>query len=176
MKEQTFSIKSKLYVKPKRTSFIIKQVLSICLIITLIMGIIKIIFDGLSISIVGEMVLAFIVVSGYNSKTDLKPHYESTIADINFNDYQITIEYKQIEKYYKDTVWIIKTNEVNTMEFSDKLNCLHIIGNVYVMNKNKNAIIRQEKEHFLYIEKGFEQDILSEVNKICEISIKFMDR
>ena len=66
--ENTYLINSKLYVKPKPASFIFRILLNIFFAVYLLASIVMILFEGVSIGIVGGICLVVFIVLTYNQR------------------------------------------------------------------------------------------------------------
>lgn len=175
--ENVFSIRSKAYVKPLFRNVLFKQLLNICLAITLFAGIVQILFDGISIRGLGQMALAYVVVKGYNSRPKANEHYEPTIADIEVDSDKIVVDYKQIKGYkYSTSAIEVKYNDITALEYSDQNCYLHIVGNICIKEKETGAINEQIREYDLYLEKGMEEEILACIEKNSNLKIRYLDR
>lgn len=172
-----FTIRSKINVKPKKSAYVFKIILNICLAITMVAGIVKILFDGLEIATLGTMALAFIIVSIYTKRPSASEHYEFALVDISISNAEIKMIYRQIESYKnKDVEVMMPVSQINILEFSDQLCCLHICGKVLFKSDAKSTNVEEYTEHFLYLEQGQEREILSTFQQATGVAIKYMDR
>lgn len=171
--EKRYHIRSKLYVKPVKSKFVFKIILDLCLFFFMLSGIIKIIFDGISIHTVGLMCLAVIIVSAYRANPKSGTHYEVSLAEIVISSSQIKLVYHQIKTPdEKDTEFEIDTDQITALEYSDRLCCLRIGGSI----TQKHLEADKKEEFFLYLEKGSEQEILKSIQEVVPIQITYMDR
>ena len=174
---QKFTIKSKINVKPKKRAYILKILLNVCLAVTMIAGIIKIIFDGIDIATLGTMALAIVIVSLYQKRPSANEHYEFAFVDAIINNTEINLVYHQVDSSRNNDISIMMpTSQITNLEFSDQLCCLHICGKVLCKKTGRAESVEEYNEHFLYLEKGTEQEILSAVQHAVGISVKYMDR
>lgn len=174
--ENKFDIRSKLYVKPTKGKAAFRILLWIVLVIVLISGIITIISEGMSIGTVGYMALAFIIVSGYSKRPANNPRYEPTYATVTIGEQEVSIEYKQLGKRFENLVWTVRYDSMTTLEYSDQLECLHILGDVIIRDIVSGDIQEEKNEHLLYIEKGKEYAILTALENASGEKIIFVDR
>lgn len=174
--KNVFNIKSKVYVKPKRSTYLFKQILNICLIFVLIVGIMQLILDGISIGVIGEIALAIFIVTSYNKRPTVNPHYESSVIEIEIDSEKMNVEYKQLEdSIYANKILEIRYEDVFALEYSNQLCCLHIMGHILVKDKYSETICEHIKDHYLYLERGMEKEILSCIEKNINLKIKYMD-
>lgn len=175
--EKRYKFRSKLYVKPAKVKFLFKILLNICLIIFLIAGFIKIIFDGIGINSVGTICLAVIIVGAYNANLSNKAHYEISVAELVIHPFQINIIYNQIKMLNgKSVEFEIYTKEITALEYSNQLCCLHIVGCITLKYNDSKEKIRKKSDHFLYLENGMENEILGVIQEVVPVQIKYMDR
>lgn len=140
-------------------------------------GIFKIIFDGLDISTLGTMALAIVIVSLYKKRTDNNEHYEFALVDATISDSDIVLIYRQIESYKNyDLEYRISKASITTLEYSDRLCCLRICGKIIRELHDGKQKVEELSEHYLYLEKGTEIDVISAVRESTCVSVKYMDR
>lgn len=172
-----YTIRSKVSIKPKKKAYLLKILLNICLVIVMIAGIIKIVFDGLDIGTIGVMALTIVIVSLYNKKPSNVEHYEFALVDASFSNDALTLIYRQIESYKnKDYQVNIPLSEITALEFSDCLSCLHICGKITSEVIGGNKKMDTYHDHFLYLEQGMEEDFIASIQTASGIRVKYMDR
>ena len=175
--EQEFTIRSKINVKPKRGTYIFKILLNICLAATMAAGIIKIIFEGVDIATLGTMALAVIIVSAYKKRPSVNEHYEFALVNAVINNAEIKLLYHQVEAHKDvDIKVVIPTSQITALEFSDQLCCLHICGKILCESVGSTANTEEYTEHFLYLERENEREIISAFQQATGVSVRYMDR
>lgn len=175
--ENTYLMNSKLYVKPKPASFIFRILLDICLVVYLLASIVMILFEGISIGIVGGICLVVFIVLAYNRRPSARAHYEMVQAEIGIEPDMVTIIYRQISSLKGgDAVYKIPTGQLNSIEFSDQLCCIHFIGSAEVTYTGSNPRSENKSDCYFYVEKGYEKEILSELTRACGKDIIYRDR
>lgn len=173
---KSYLMHSKLYVKAKTGSFVLRILLNICLAVYLLASIIIIIFDGISISIVGGMCLAAFIVLSYNRRPSARGHYEAVQAEIIINSDAVNIVYYQVGNLNGGKViYKIPTERIRGIEFSNKLCCIHFIGDMTVTYVGKKTKIENAGNCYFYVEKGYEESILNELVSKCGRDIHYMD-
>ncbi len=175
--ENKYLMNSKIYVKPKPASFIFRILLNICLAVYLLASIVMILFEGVSIGIVGGICLAVFIVLSYNQRPSARAHYEMVQAEIGIEPDMVTIIYRQISSLKGgDAVYKIPAGQLNSIEFSDQLCCIHFIGSVTVTYAGSNSRSENKSDCYFYVEKGYEKEILSELTRVCGKDIIYRDR
>ena len=175
--ENTYLINSKLYVKPKPASFIFRILLNIFLAVYLLASIVMILFEGVSIGIVGGICLVVFIVLTYNQRPSARAHYEIVQAEIGIEPDVVTIIYRQISSLnVGNAVYKIPTGQLNSIEFSDQLCCIHFIGSVTVTYTGSNLRSENKSGCYFYVEKGYEKEILSELTRTCGKDIIYRNR
>ena len=91
-----YEINSKLYVKPTKNRLIVKFFLNIILFGISIFTLFYIIFEGFSLTRIGELCLAILVVSYYNMEA--KPNYQFSILNLSVCNDKIEFTYNSIKR------------------------------------------------------------------------------
>lgn len=170
------TIRSKISVKPKKKIFIFNIILNFCLIIVMIAGMMKILFDGFDLTTIGTMALAIVIITLYKKRPSNVEHYEFVLVDVSITDEEISLNYKQIQAYKNyDYKYTIPVSTVTVLEFSDRLYCLHICGRIEGELLDGKGKVEEFSEHFLYLEKGMERDIVASIQKLVGIPVKYTD-
>lgn len=170
------TIRSKISVKPKKKIFIFNIILNFCLIIVMIAGMMKILFDGFDLTTIGTMALAIVIITLYKKRPSNVEHYEFVLVDVSITDEEISLNYKQIQAYKNyDYKYTIPVSTVTVLEFSDRLCCLHICGRIKGELLDGKGKVEEFSEHFLYLEKGMERDIVASIQKLVGIPVKYTD-
>lgn len=169
-------VKSKLNVLPSKGKRLFCVVLNFCLVIVMVVGLISILMDGFQIGTVGYMCISYLVVTSYRKRPENSEHYEFALAMLTIDTERIEICYSGIEQYKGEKYIVqIPTRQIEVLEYSDQLTCLHIRGTILrAMEKTD----KQEKgtDHFLYITKEQSDEILRHVAKAAGKEIVYMDR
>lgn len=173
----SYTIRSKINVRPKKKAYIFNILLNMCLVVVMISGIIKIIFDGLDISTFGIMAVAVVIVSLYKKRPSNAEHYEFSLVDVMISDTEMTLIYHQIESYRNNDFKVcIPLLKIKVLEFSDRLCCLHVNGTVTGEILDGKKIIEGYTDHYLYLEQGMEREIINSVQQASGVSVRYMDR
>ena len=174
---ENYTIKSKINVKPKKMVYVFRILLNLCMVLVLFSGIVLILFDGFSIRKLGVMAMAVMVVSLFKSKPSNSEHYEFAFVDVGITKEKIVLTYRQLESYKsRDVKVVILCNEIEGLEYSDQLCCLHIFGVIRseVIGVNNSRMLC--RNHYLYIEHGMEDKVVSQIHTVSGIPVKYMDR
>ena len=75
-----------------------------------------------------------------------------------------------------NAVYKIPTGQLNSIEFSDQLCCIHFIGSVTVTYTGSNLRSEIKSGCYFYVEKGYEKEILSELTRTCGKDIIYRNR
>lgn len=67
-------------------------------------------------------------------------------------------------------------NSASSLEFSDQLCCLHICGKILCESVGSTANTEEYTEHFLYLERENEREIISAFQQATGVSVRYMDR
>lgn len=172
-----YTIRSKISVKPKKSRHLLNILLNLCLIIVMIAGIFKILFDGLDLRTIGTMALAIVIVSMYKKRPANNEHYEFALVEMTVSDEEIILIYKQMKAYKNyDLKFTIPKSTISILEYSDRLLCIRICGEIKGELLDGKGIVNEFSEHYLYLEKDSEVNVLRSIQEKVGISIKYMDR
>lgn len=98
----------------------------------------------------------------------MQTHFESTIANVYIADTGIMIDYLQLPGKYKDIRYVIQYSDITNLMYIASANtyqafCLHITGNVLLLRRDTGKVLKTEKEHFLYLEQGYQKEVLNDI-------------
>lgn len=160
--------KSKVYIHGKNNGVLIITI-SICVIITAIIGIVSIISDGLKVGNVSQIVIALAIGIIALNKSRTKDEYAFDIATISIGE--------QLEIYYYESQLKIsfQISDIFLLQYSDKLNCLRLFGNYKRIQNNKTEDI-VNNEYLLYLDDGEEVEIINELETVTKLKVQYMDR
>lgn len=174
--KREYWIKSKLHVVPRKGSQVFGILLNICLILILLSGLISILAEGFQIGKVGYMCISWLIVSGYRKRRENTAHYEFSLAQLFIDAALIRICYTGIEQYQgKSYIVEIPVPQIQVLEYSDKLCCMHIGGAVrrFLEGDKKQDV---GTDHYLYMEKDHADEIIHAVESVAAKSVVYMDR
>lgn len=125
-----YEINSKLYVKPTKNRLIVKFFLNIILFGIAILTLFYIIFEGFSLTKIGELCLAILVVSYYNMEA--KPNYQFSILNLSVCNDKIEFVYNSIKrgKYTGVFQYILLKENIEKIEYSKTLNAFRFSGKI----------------------------------------------
>lgn len=125
----------------------------------------------------GTMALAVIIVSAYKKRPSANEHYEFALVNAVINNAEIKLLYHQVEAHKDiDIKVVIPTSQITALEFSDQLCCLHICGKILCESVGSTANTEEYTEHFLYLERENEREIISAFQQATGVSVRYMDR
>lgn len=163
-----FQVKSKVYKQQKKNKFLI-VIVSICVIITSLLGIISIINDGVKVGNVSPIIMALVIGMGVYEKSKESAFYQFDIA-------AITIGEKLIINYQTSKLQIMfDIREIFSLKYSDQLQCLQVVGN-YERTDDKNKERLTNNEYLLYVGDGEEVELISELEAKTNLQVQYMDR
>lgn len=161
-------IKSKVYIK-KRPNTALIVVLSICVIIMSIIGVISIISDGLNVGNISPIIIALAVGISALNKSKEKDEYIFDIATITINDLlEVTYNESQLKV-------VFEISKITMLQYSDQLKCLRIVGDFTKTNKKKTENFTNN-EYLLYVGDGEEVTLINELENNSQLKVQYMDR
>ena len=171
--DKHYSFNSKINVRPSKSVYLFTIVLNICLIVTMIIGIFKIIMGGLKWDTLASMALAFVIVTAYKKRPNSKEHYEPAIASVSLLDHLLILAYSVNGKPYK--TYQCYYADFRGLEYSDQLQCLHLVGSIEekMADSNKGETV---ENLYLYISPEQAQAFVEEVSRASGMPVKYMDR
>ena len=123
------------------------------------------------------LALAVIIVSAYKKRPSANEHYEFALVNAVINNAEIKLLYHQVEAHKDiDIKVVIPTSQITALEFSDQLCCLHICGKILCESVGSTANTEEYTEHFLYLERENEREIISAFQQATGVSVRYMDR
>ena len=165
---QEMQVKSKVCVqsKPKK---VLKVIVSICVVIISLLGLISILNDGLKIENISPVIMAIVIGIGVYRNSKESSFYRFDIAAITIGE-KLTIHYKD-----SNFQIVFEIHDIFSLQYSDQLKCLKIIGNYEkIDNKNRETFINNE--YLLYVGDGEEVEIIKELEIITNLQVQYMDR
>lgn len=161
-------IKSKVYIK-KRPNTALIVVLSICVIIMSIIGVISIISDGLNVGNISPIIIALAVGISALNKSKEKDEYIFDIATITINDLlEVTYNESQLKV-------VFEISRITMLQYSDQLKCLRIVGDFTKTYKKKTEPFTNN-EFLLYVGDGEEVALINELENNSQLKTQYMDR
>lgn len=161
-------IKSKVYIK-KRPNTALIVVLSICVIIMSIIGVISIISDGLNVGNISPIIIALAVGISALNKSKEKDEYIFDIATITINDLlEVTYNESQLKV-------VFEISKITMLQYSDQLKCLRIVGDFTKTDKKKTENFTNN-EYLLYVGDGEEITLINELENNSQLKVQYMDR
>lgn len=161
-------IKSKVYIK-KRPNTALIVVLSICVIIMSIIGVISIISDGLNVGNISPIIIALAVGISALNKSKEKDEYIFDIATITINDIlEVTYNESQLKV-------VFEISKITMLQYSDQLKCLRIVGDFTKTDKKKTENFTNN-EYLLYVGDGEEVTLINELENNSQLKAQYMDR
>ena len=162
-----YVIESKLYVEPTKGKVRFKILLNFVLLCIAVVTFFYLIFEGLSITKIGELCLAILVVSYYN--VDSKPRYQFSILNLEVSQGRLDLLYNAIKMgSYTGTVhYEIVEKEIDKVEYSKQLNAIKISVNI---SRIVNRKIEKVNELVVYCNDEAQRVIASIENNLgCKV-------
>lgn len=164
-----FSIKSKIYMTPKKKSFISIIILNVCMIVIAILSLLSIITGGVKFGNISAIIISFIIVVRAKKWCKTEPYYQFSVADVKLSNDSIIISY-DIGK----TV-VLSVSSIKSIEYSDQLKCMRFIGN-YIFKEANELLEQDESEYLLYVDETEYQEFFRLINEITNQEIIYVDR
>lgn len=166
-----YELKSKVYCAPSRGAHVLYILINISMIIVIICSVISMFFTGPKIGNISGCIISIVVSILFKKNKLDKGHYEFCLMTISFSDFSIIINYqantnKQV---------VINRNSIETLEYSDVLQCLRVLCTYQEIIKNK-TLEKSHSELLLYIPADDNADLLKKIESHSGSVIRFVDR
>ncbi len=161
-------VKSKVYIERKINKVLI-IIVSICVIITTISGLISIITSGFKIDNFSTIIIAFAVGVSVLRVSKEKGTYVFDIASISIGN-QLLISYNTSK-----VMVAFELNKIRSFQYSDQLKCLRIVGDFTKTDKKKTENFTNN-EYLLYVGDGEEVTLINELENNSQLKAQYMDR
>jgi len=165
---EKFFIKSKIY-KTAKTNKIVIIILSVCVIITSILGIISILTSGVKIGNVSPIIISLAIAFGIKKKSKGSSYYIFDMATVLVGQ-ELRIEYIQ-----DNLIIVFQMNDIVSIQYSDKLQCLRFVGD-YAKTDNGKTTLKKASEYLLYVGSGEEIELIDALHRYTPVKVEFMDR
>lgn len=176
MNEILFS--TKLYQPSLLKNGAFNIILNIVLAIAALLSLISIFLVGVNVTNISTIIISVVVVFETKKKLRKESEYFNCFAKASL------VEEELIITYYKYNVngtlidefveIIVPYKEIQTLEYSDRLKCLRIRGNIIDRENKKNTIYRTE--HLMYIEDNKIKQWISELQRRTNTTLTYIDR
>ena len=164
---ESYHIYSKVLVKAKPGSFIMRILLDICLVIYLLACAVLVFFEGIgtslavTISIAGSACLVVYIVIMFNRRPSAREHYETVPAEIRIEVNTVSITYYQISTLNGGSItYVIPADRISAIEYDDINRCVYIRGCFKVTYKGSRTKTENMQGCSLYLDKNCEGDVL----------------
>lgn len=144
-------------------------IISICVIITAISGLISIITSGFKIDNFSTIIIAFAVGVSVLRVSKEKGSYVFDIASISIGN-QLLISYNTSK-----VMVTFELNKIRLLQYSDQLKCLRIVGDFTKIDKKKTETFTNN-EYLLYVGDGEEVALITELENNSQLKVQYMDR
>lgn len=174
--ERRLKTKSKYYISASCGYSFFIIMLNIAVIIYIIKGVIELFTGELSIYTLGQISIAIIASSNIKERKNANAKYKDVYATlIAGEDENIRIVYKDVyNANQKDVEILIRSDKLESIEFSDKLSAFRFKG--LIEQKIKKGKIQKASEWLFYIEDNMLDEILELIQEKSNLNIKFVDR
>lgn len=166
MKE--YFISSKLYVFPTNGSIWAYRLLFVCVFIVAISGGASVITTGINPANIGMICAALVICASFKPKKVLSPEYVFCIVKAHMHDANMELVYEDRKTVSFDY------NDISSLEYSDKLNCLRIVGQYVDTEKKKSSI--KNGEWLFYLEEKKYPEFIEDIQNKTAQKIVFVDR
>ena len=167
MKE--YIVKSKLYIVPKPKNKIPVIIVNICVIILAIVALFNVIMEGVKLANISSIIVSLIIAVGFKKWFIVEPYYQFSSAHLTFEQTLLQIRY--------DTGKTVTINleTVESLEYSDKLECIRFICNYSICESSSNLSF-EKNEYLLYLSATEYPDIIMDIEKSSKQQIIYVDR
>lgn len=164
-----FNIKSKVYVVPKKKTLFWNIFINICIIITVAFSLLSLITNGVKLSNVSTIIIAFIISTRIKVWLKTKPYYEFTTAKIMITNDSIIINYDFEQQIYLSVPSLI------SVEYSDQLECVRFVSD-YIICEGEQRTECKCAEYLLYVSSIEYPLLLETIEQTVDKKIVYIDR
>lgn len=174
--DRRLNTKSKYYISASCGYSFLIIMLNITVIIYVIKGVIELFTGKLSIYTLGQISIAIIASSNIKERKNANAKYKDVYATlIAGEDENMRIVYKDVyNANQKDVEILIRSDKLESIEFSDKLSAFRFKG--LIEQQIKKGKIKKESEWLFYIDDNMLDEILELIQEKSNLNIKFVDR
>lgn len=166
-----YAFNTKVNIRPTKATYIFLVVLNICLAVTMLIGVIKIIAEGFRWETFAHMALAFVIVTAFKRRPTSKEHYEAAIATVVFHDDILEVSYTLNGTLYKK--YECSSNAIKNIQYSDQLICTHIVGAIKCFSGKKEEAA---ENLYIYLDRSIAKEFLQDIGAFACQEITYMDR
>lgn len=167
MKE--YIVESKLYIVPKQRNKIPVVIINVCVIILSIVALFDLIMDGVKLANISSIIVSFIIAVGFKKWLIVKPYYQFSSAHLTFDQSLLQI------RYDNGKTVTINLETVDSIEYSDKLECIRFICNYSIYESSSNLSF-DKSEYLLYLSALEYPQITMDIESACKHKIIYVDR
>ena len=167
MKE--YIVKSKLYIVPKQRNKIPVVIINVCVIILSIVALFDLIMDGVKLANISSIIVSLMIAVGFKKWLVVKPYYQFSSAHLTFDHSLLQI------RYDNGKTVTISLETVDSLEYSDKLECIRFICNYSICESSSNLSF-EKNEYLLYLSALEYPDIIMDIEKASKQQIVYVDR
>lgn len=167
MKE--YIVKSKLYIVPKQRNKIPVVIINVCVIILSIVALLDLIMDGVKLTNISSIIVSLIIAVGFKKWLVVKPYYQFSSAHLTFDQSLLQI------RYDNGKTITISLETVDSLEYSDKLECIRFICN-YTIYESSSNLSFEKSEYLLYLSALEHPEIIMDIENVCKHQIIYVDR
>lgn len=164
-----FSIKSKVYITPKKKFFIPVVILNMCIVIVAIISLLSIITSGIKIGNISAIIISLFIVIRTKKWNKIEPYYQFSVANVKLSNDSIIISYD-----IGQTI-VLNVRSIKSIEYSDQLKCMRFIGD-YIFKETNKILEHYESEYLLYVDENEYPEFFHSINQITNQKIIYMDR
>lgn len=144
-------------------------IINIAVIIIAICSLVSIIADGIKVANVSSVIIALFVSFSFKRKHQKEGHYEFSVAKLSLLNDRMIIEHEQ----YNEKI-TFNFSAIETLEYSDKLQCLRIVGNHIFENNKENK--ETDGEYLFYLSYDETKEMIDSIENLSNVKINYVDR
>lgn len=167
MKE--YIVKSKLYIVPKPKNKIPVIIVNVCVIIFSIVALFNLIIEGVKLANISTIIVSLIIAVGFKKWFIVEPYYQFSSAHLTFDQSLFQI------RYDNGKTVTINFETVDSLEYSDKLECIRFICDYSICESSSNLSI-EKSEYLLYISALEYPEIIMDIESSSKQQIVYVDR
>lgn len=167
MKE--YVVKSKVYIVPKRRNLFPIILINVCIIILAVVSLFNVIFEGIEMANISSIIVSLIIAIGLKKWSVVEPYYIFSSAQLVIDHYLLQI------KYDNGRVVTINIETVDTLEYSDKLECIRFICS-YSLCESSATSTFEKSEYLLYLSATEYPEIIKDIEEATNHQVMYVDR
>lgn len=156
--DKTMTVHTKVLVKPTLGRRIFIKLLWVSVIFLGITAVASFFASGFKLRELFEFVLPTVILAKFLSLQSSVPHYENCLADIEFADEELKVNYDSDKKTACKSL-SVPYADIQTVEYSKSLNCFKLTFNRKVSGASNDSY------HLLYAEEAVSDDFIEAMER-----------